>query len=158
VSSALVAGNLQARVSVLFDQGSWTTPWADVPSGSDATATFNAIDHPVAVTNAGAVTERWACRFTNTNAFDVYGEHLGLVASGNTSTDCAPINAATGLPYFTIPAAGWGGGWAVGNVMRFNTIGAEVPVWVIRTVQQGPATADADSSPCWSAATWTSPD
>lgn len=29
--------------------------------------------------------------------------------------------------------------------MRFNTIGAEVPVWVIRTVQQGPATADADS-------------
>ena len=144
VSSALVAGNLQARVSVLFDQGSWTTPWANVPSGSDATATFNAIDHPVAVTNAGAVTERWACRFTNTNAFDVYGEHLGLVASGNTSTDCAPINAATGLPYFTIPAAGWGGGWAVGNVMRFNTIGAEVPVWVIRTVQQGPATADAD--------------
>lgn len=146
VSSALMAGTLQARVSVLFDQASFTTPWSDVVSGAEATATFNAIDHPISVTNGGAVTERWAIRFTNTNAFDVIGEHLGVIASGNTSTDCAPINTAsgTGLPYFVLPAAGWGGGWSVGNVLRFNTVGAEIPVWVIRTVQQGPATADAD--------------
>ena len=29
-----------------------------------------------------------------------------------------------GLPYFTIPAAGWGGGWATSNVLRLNTVGA----------------------------------
>lgn len=146
VSSALMGGTQQARVSVLFDQASFTTPWSDVVNGAEATATFNAIDHPIGVTNGGAVTERWAIRFTNTNAFDVIGEHLGVIASGNTSTDCAPINTAsgTGLPYFVLPAAGWGGGWSVGNVLRFNTVGLEIPVWVIRTVQQGPATADAD--------------
>ena len=40
------------------------------------------------------------------------------------------------MPYFRLPALGWGNGWATGNVLRFNTIGAQFPVWVVRTVQQ----------------------
>ena len=55
------------------------------------------------------------------------------------------INPATGEPYFTLRATGWGGGWAAGNVLRFNTVGALFPVWVVRTIQQGPETVPNDS-------------
>ena len=84
-------------------------------------------------------------RITNTTAFNVIGEHVGVIATGTTSTETAPINPATGKPYFTIAAMGWGSGWAAGNVLRFNTIGALFPVWVVRTIQQGPETVTNDS-------------
>ncbi len=145
VSSALVAGDQRARVSVLFDQATWDGSYKDSLVGSAATATYNAAQFPIVVTNRGAITERWVVRFTNTTAFEVIGEHVGLIAVGNTGTDCSPINPATGVPYFSIPANGWGSGWAAGNVLRFNTIGSIFPVWCVRTVQQGPETVTNDS-------------
>lgn len=144
VSSALVAGDLFARVSLVFDQGTWNGGWSDEPVGSAATATFNHTQYPITVTNRGALTERWIVRFTNNTSFEVIGENVGVIATGNTSTDCAPINPATGVPYFRLPALGWGNGWATGNVLRFNTIGAQFPVWVVRTVQQGPESVPDD--------------
>lgn len=138
VASALVQGDVFARTSLTFDQQSWTGAWSDSLIGNDATATFNAALYPIAVSNAGALTERWAVRFTSNLGFEVIGEHVGIVATGNTSANCAPINPATGAPYFSIPALGWGSGWVPGNVLRFNTEGAQLPVWVVRTVQQGP--------------------
>lgn len=144
VASALVAGDLFARVSLVFDQATWSGAWSDVASGSAATATFNNTQYPIRVTNRGALTERWVVRFTNSTSFEVIGENVGVIATGNTSTDCAPNNPATGVPYFHLPALGWGNGWATGNVLRFNTIGAQFPVWVVRTVQQGPESVPDD--------------
>jgi hypothetical protein len=144
VSSALIAGDLFARVPLVFDQASWNGTFSDTP-GTTATATFNNTTYPITVTNRGALTERWAIQFTNSTNFNVIGENVGVIATGNTSTNCAPINPNTGVPYFTIPALGWGSGWATGNVLRFNTIGAMFPVWVVRTVQQGPETVPDDS-------------
>ena len=40
VSSALVAGDLFARVNLVFDQGSWNGDWSDEPSGSPACRHF----------------------------------------------------------------------------------------------------------------------
>jgi hypothetical protein len=144
VSSALIAGDLFARVSLVFDQATWNGAWSDAPAGSAATATFNHTQYPIQVTNRGALTERWAVRLTNTTSFEVIGENVGVIATGNTSADCAPINPATGVPYFRLPALGWGNGWATGNVLRFNTIGSQFPVWVVRTVQQGPESVPDD--------------
>jgi len=146
VSSALVVNDLRARVSVIFDQTTWNgSTWADSVSGSAAVATFNDAQFPITVTNRGALTERWLVQFTNTTAFNVIGENVGVIASGNINTNCAPINPATGVPYFTIPALGWGAGWTTGNVLRFNTIGSIFPVWCVRTVQQGPETVTNDN-------------
>lgn len=145
ISSALVAGDMQTYVSVVFDQLSWTSVWSDAQIGNSATGTFNDITYPIEVTNVGAITERWYAVFTNTNTFNIVGEHVGVIATGNTSTDCAPTNPATGQPYFTIPALGWGSGWALGNVLRFNTVGSIYPVWVVRTILQGPETVDQDT-------------
>jgi hypothetical protein len=144
VSSALIAGDLHARVSTSFDQATWTNTWSDDRIGSAASGTFNTIANPLVVANKGALTERWAIVFTNTTAFNIIGEHIGVIGTGNTATNCAPTNPSTSTPYFTIPAAGWGAGWAAGNAFRFNTVGAEYPVWVIRTTQQGAPTVDDD--------------
>jgi hypothetical protein len=139
ISSALVAQDLKARVSVLFDQATWdSVTYADAVTGSVAPGTYNDILAPLIVTNKGAVTEKWALRFTNTTTFDVIGEHVGTISSGTIATDTSPLNPATGSPYFTIRGIGWGSGWAVGNVLRFNTVGALFPVWIVRTIQQGP--------------------
>jgi hypothetical protein len=141
VSSALIAGDLKARVSVLFDQATWNgTTWLNGVSGTAATGTFNDVLSPIVVTNKGAVSERWALVFTNTTSFNVIGEHVGVIAIGSTNTDISPNNPATNTPYFKVPALGWGIGWAAGNILRFNTVGAMTPVWVVRTIQQGPNT------------------
>lgn len=146
ISSALVAGDVFARVSKVFDQGSWDgVTWSDELQGSAATATYNTALSPLAVTNEGALTERWIIQFTSTTAFRVIGEHVGVIATGSINADCSPINPNTSSPYFTIPALGWGTGWAVGNILRINTVGAEFPVWVVRTIQQGPETVTNDS-------------
>lgn len=144
ISSALVAGDLFARVPLAFDQASWNGVFSDTP-GTAATATYNRSTYPIAVTNRGAITERWAIRFTSSLGFEVIGENVGVIGTGNTNAVCAPINPNTGAPYFSIDPLGWGAGWATGNVMRLNTIGAMFPVWVVRTVQQGPETVTRDS-------------
>lgn len=144
VSSALIMGDLHARVSIFFDQQTWTG-WADTLSGSVATGTYNSTTYPVTVTNKGAIQERWEILFTNTNTVSVIGETVGQIVSGHSITeDLAPINPATGVPYFSLLALGWGGGWAAGNVVRMNTVAANYPVWVARTVLQGNPTTQSD--------------
>lgn len=143
LSSALLFGDLQALVTSLFDQQTWTNVWSDAVIGSGAPGQYNDIDFPVEVLNESAVTERWRITFTSPTAFVVFGENLGQIASGNTTTDLAPINPVTGDPYFVLRAAGWGGGWATGNTLRFNTVGANGPLWIARTILAG-ATLEGD--------------
>src|SRR5690606_7942381 len=145
VSSALIVGDMQARYANLFEQTTWTSVWSNTLIGSAPSGQFNDTLYPIAVTNRGTITERWALIFTSTTAFRVVGEFSGEIAQGNTATTCAPVNPNTGVAYFTINPLGWGaGGWAVGNVLRFNTVGADFPLWIARTVLQAEATGDSD--------------
>lgn len=144
VSSALIIGDLHARVSVLFDQQTWSG-WFDTAQGSAATGTYNKAQYPVVVANRGAIQERWEIVFTNTTTVNVIGETVGqIVTAHNVTNDLAPINPATGTPYFTLEALGWGAGWSAGNVLRFNTVAAHYPVWCARTVLQGNPTVNDD--------------
>jgi hypothetical protein len=143
-SSALAIGDVFARVYNYIEQGTWTGVWSDLLIGAAPLANFNETSYPPITTNKGAITERWALIFTNTTAFNIVGESVGNIGTGSTALECAPLNPATGLPYFTIPALGWGNGWGVGNVYRFNTAACGAPLWVVRTVLQGPATLQDD--------------
>ena len=139
VSSALEFGDRKARVSLTFDQATWNgVEWADAPTSAVAAATYNTTLAPIVVTNKGASTERWALWFTSATQFRIIGEHVGQIGTGDINTDCKPINPATGEPYLEVKALGWGTGWANGNVLRINTVGALAPVWIVRTVQPGP--------------------
>lgn len=146
VSSALVIGDLQARATRPFDQATWTGEWSDDVVGSDTTAEYNDTQYPIAVSNDGATQEHWLIKFTAPTTVDVIGESVGQIATGlSTATEIAPLNPATGQPYFSIDPLGWGAGWSTGNCLRFNTYAANYPVWVARTVKQGPAQGSSDS-------------
>ena len=144
VSSALILGDMFARVTNIFEQNTWTGAWSDDLIGSAPLASFNNTLYPITVTNAGATQERWAVIFTSSTAFKVVGEYSGQIAVGDINTDFAPINPATGVPYLTIPALGWGQGWATGNVLRLNTIAANRPVQIARTILQSETASGSD--------------
>lgn len=147
VSSAVAWGDLQARIHTWFAQQTWSQGapnWTDAPVGNTTTAQYNQLSYPPIITNAGGIAGKWALVFTSSTAFNVVEERLGVITTGNTSTDCAPINALTGQPYFTIRWQGWGSGWAAGNAVRFNTDSALGPMWCIRTVISGQGTVDDD--------------
>lgn len=143
VSSALLFGDLYGRVSNVFDQGTWTGVWSDSLLGDQANAQYNDVSYPIEILNDGAVQERWRIQFTSGTAYQCFGEQSGMIATGSTGADFAPLNPLTNLPYFTVRAAGWGGGWSVGNQLRFNTYPAGAPIWLARTILPGAAlTAD----------------
>lgn len=139
ISSALLIGDTYARVHSVFDQASWLGAWVDSVDGEPANAEYNAVLYPIEVTNAGAITERWRLQFTSSTSFQCYGQSSGLIATGSTSADFAPINPLTSEPYFVVRSSGWGAGWAVGNNLRFNSVSAAAPVWAIRTILPGAA-------------------
>lgn len=138
-STALRFGDRFARVSRVYDQASWNgTTWYDGvdPSKGEALGTFSHGQHPVVVANRGAITERWALRLrTDGQTFDLIGQHLGQIASGNINSDFSPVHVAAGAPYMTVPAAGWGGLWVGGNVVFIDTIGAEAAIDCVRCTQ-----------------------
>jgi len=145
VGSALVIGDMQARYTRKFVQPTWSNAWADEPIGGAISANYNDALYPIAVTNNGAIQERWALVFIDATNFKCVGEYTGeLALRGTINSDYAPINPVTGAPYFTVKKEGWGAGWASGNVLRFNTIAATYPVWVIRTVKQSEPTVLSD--------------
>lgn len=143
VSSCLLHGDRRARVSAVWDQAIWNGTWSDTLAGSEATASLDVIAHPIELTNEGAETERWLLRWTSTTNVELIGQRRGLVYSGPFNADVAPINPRTraadgsgGVPYLRIPVAANGGGWAAGNVVRINTVGALADIWIARSIQQ----------------------
>lgn len=134
VSSLAPLGDLQAVAGSSFSQQTWTRVFSDTLIGSPISANYNRAGYDIAVSNIGSETERWAIVFTSATDFKLIGEKLGQIATGSTAAAFLPTNPATGQPYFNIPAAGWGTGWAVGNVLRFNTTGARAPFWLMRSI------------------------
>ena len=147
ISSAVVYGDLQARVHNFFSQKVWDSGnpnWTDERNEDNTTAKYNTVNYPIQVANKGAIYGKWAIIFTSGTAFKVVEEKLGIIDTGTTGTNTAPINPETGTPYFSILADGWGVGWSPGNVVRFNTDGCLAPVWICRTVLSGQGTETDD--------------
>lgn len=145
VSSALLFGDLQAQNPVFFSQQTWQNVWSDILSGSTTTAQYNRTLFPLSVVNADATTERWAFIFQGPTSGVIVGETLGQIGTFSTAADASPLNPITGKPYFTLRKDGWGSGWGVNNVLRFNTIGPNAPIWFARTVLPGAEATLGDS-------------
>jgi hypothetical protein len=146
VSSLLWCGDLFASVTTPFAQQSWTSVWSDALIGSVITPQFSHQVYPIEVTNDGAITERWRIQFTGATTVHVIGEHVGQIATSlSTTADIAPVNPFTSQPYFTIPYEGWGAGWVSGNLLRFNTQGADQAIHCAR-ISQPSASAVTDDN------------
>ena len=142
VSSVLLFGTQFARVAALFDQQAWDgTTWADAPVGNIAAASYNDAAYPIAVTNAGALSERYALKFrADATNFDLIGEFSGGLASGSKNVDFEPRNPFDpAVALFELQALGWGNGWVAGNTL-FMRLEAAMPSFAcIRTVQPSQA-------------------
>jgi len=140
VSSALLFGDLFARVEHVFDQATWTNVWSNSLIGAGATAQYNDVDFPIEVLNESAVNERWRANvLTGGTSVQIIGENLGVVGTFPMNADIAPVNILTGEPYFVLRYQGWGGGWSVGNQLRWNTVAAAPGFWLARTILPGAA-------------------
>lgn len=140
VSSALIGGDLQVRVTAPFGQKAFDNIWADERRGDDIRSRLNVTDFPFVLTDDGTTTDRWAIVWRDAMQFDLFSEALGFVGRYDTLTDLAPINPATNKPYFTLPQGAFGirggvSGWAAGETVRFNTFGTHIGVWILRAVQ-----------------------
>lgn len=140
VSSLLIGDDLAVRVSVPFTQRSWNNVWQDTPNGDQLLNKLKLTDYPMILTDDGAITDRWLIKFISNAQFELYSEALGFVGKFDTLTNLAPINPATGKPYFTIDKLAFGTKtpWAAQDVIRFNTWGTLMPVWVLCAVQPNP--------------------
>jgi hypothetical protein len=149
VHGLIPLGEMVATADVLFSQRTWSRVFADTISGPSVDSLYDDATYPFAVSNAGAIEQRWAIVFhADPTEFSLIGETVGTIAEGNTATDFAPINPSTGTPYFTILAAGWQGDPEIANVLRFNTTPAvsPTPLWVVRSSNVAAFTAGADSA------------
>jgi hypothetical protein len=146
VSSVLAIGDVQARIYNIFTDSSWGNVWQDSRKYDPTSAQYDTVNYPLITKNKSSVKERFACVFTSSTTVNVLGEHLGVILTNAPITaDIAPVNPATGEPYFTIRYEGWGSGWSAGQVLRFNCDAGNFPVWFCRTTQQGPATENSDN-------------
>jgi hypothetical protein len=143
VASVQVLGDLQSRVSEVWDMTSWSGNWS--ARDTSATANLNVIDYPISVTNQGAVNEEWLLLMTSSTSYRCIGKSLGQIATGDTINTFAPINPRTAQPYFVLPASAWGGGWTPGEAIRFTTFAASKPTMLVRSVSPGHSMIDKDS-------------
>jgi len=156
ISNAIVKGDLQASYDTWFTQQTWDgSTYSDTQIGNPADGTYDHVTYPVIVTNHGAEDGKWAIEITSvidTDTFvvSVNNEHLGVVQAGITVGDgganIAITNPNTGAVYFTLSNAGWGIGWQVGNIIRFNTIEAGAPLWIARVINARASDTTDDSS------------
>jgi hypothetical protein len=135
VSSVQDLGDLQARVSTVRDMTAWANNWTQ--DGTPTTASVNVVDYPFEVRNDTAINEDWVLIFTSATAFRCVGKRIGQVATGDSINDFAPINPLTLAPYFIIRTGAFGGGWAIGEAIRFATYASSKPAMLLRTVQSG---------------------
>jgi len=109
------------------------TVWTE----NTVSGSFDETNHPLVMYNDGTVFETWTLTKGAGVGFSVSGAYYGALADGATTTDYSPLNPDTGIPYFTLSAAGWGAGWAEGETLVFNTIPSAVPVLLEEVVPAG---------------------
>tara|TARA_Y100000034_G_scaffold134988_1_gene205166 strand:- start:3372 stop:5456 length:2085 start_codon:yes stop_codon:yes gene_type:complete len=144
VSSVYVLGDLQAYTKDERTLSAWQNNFDD--TGAIASSAVNTVQYPIELSNLGSIAQKWAVVFTSTTAFNVYGEHVGLVYSSDTTVDCAPINSFAASPYFTIRKEAFGAGLNPGECFLFETTTASKPIMLTRSVSPGHSNIERDNS------------
>lgn len=144
VSSVQVLGDFQGQTKDERTLAAWQNNFGD--TGAAASSAINTTQYPIELTNIGAIAQRWAIVFTSTTAYNVIGESVGNIYSGDTLNDCAPINSFAGAPYFTLRKAAFGAGLNPGEAFLFETLAASKPIMVTRSVSPGHSEIVRDNS------------
>ena len=104
---------------------------------TSAAGTFDSVGQPVQPHGIGSIEQLWTLTFSSSTTFTASGDTVGAVGTGNTSTNFVPANPAFSKPYFTVPAAAFGGTYANGDTVQFRTHPASIPIWYKQVVPAG---------------------
>jgi len=123
-------------VSSVYNAGD-VAALADSYSISSPAGSYDDGNYPAAPDHVGTIEQTWTVTFTGATTFGVVGDTVGSVGSGSTGADFSPANPDEGKPYFIIPSGGWGGTWADGDTLTFQTHPCAAPVWYRHAVPAG---------------------
>lgn len=144
IASALTWGNVGARVFNLYSQTTFIN-WESQLHGTDTAAKYDDLNFPLQINNKDSFSGHFIIEFTSSAVVRIVEKSLGVIADGlPISGNLAPLNPATGFPYFTMLSGGFGSGWLTGNVIYFEVESGSVNFWLIRTVQSGTLTLTED--------------
>jgi len=121
-------------VSTVVDMGDIETS-SDSWTETSPAGTYDETTYPLVLYNVGSVTDSWTLTFSDATNFSVTGASTGSLGAGDTSTDFQPSNGSS--YYLKIDKDGWGGTWAVGDTITFNTVHAGKGLWVKEVVPAG---------------------
>lgn len=127
VAAVIEAGDVLCSIS----------DWAETGAG-----TYDETTYPVLPDNLGTVEQTWTLTFSDASTFSVVGDTAGSVGSGTVGSNFAPTNPASSKPYFTLRSAGFGGTWAAGNTIVFQTHPPAVPVYLDWVIPAGAESID----------------
>jgi hypothetical protein len=82
----------------------------------------------------GGIDQHFTLTFTSATVFNIVGDTLGSVGSGNIGSGASPVNADFTKPYFVMESAGFGGTFQAGDMIEFDTISASQGIWFERIV------------------------
>lgn len=119
-STRLASIYKQASIVALFDNFSVTS----------SAGTYNTTTAPVLLNGIGTVEQTWTLTFTSASAYNISGDTLGAIGSGNTSGGAAPVNADFSQVYFTLASAGFGGTFVAGDTIVFQSHPAALALFV----------------------------
>jgi len=146
-SGSTVTVELSGQVAGAFDVAStfgsgciYMDEVACAFSNWDITSTSGTYDdttYPLVLHNKGTVQEDWVLSFTSSTNFSVSGGFYGTIGTGSIGSTFAPINPDTGVAYFTLNTAGWGGTWANGDTVSFTTSPSALPILLEEEVPTG---------------------
>ena len=138
-TTAVLANNYTTaaggRVMSIYNYGDVTCVvdnWVETGAG-----TYDETGYPVVCDNIGTIEQTWTLTFSDATNYTIAGDTVGAVGAGTILVDFAPSNPAFSKPYFTMEFEGFGGTWATGNTIVFQTHPAAVPIWEKRVVPAG---------------------
>lgn len=126
VASVIAAGDIEATISNFVK--------------TSVAGTFDTATYPVDPDAIGSIEDSWVLTFTSATQFSIVGTRAGNVGTGTTGTATIPLNPDNGQPYFSITNQSFGGTWATGNTITFQTHPAAYPLWFKRIVPAGATT------------------
>ncbi|MCA1807445.1 MAG: hypothetical protein LC687_06335 [Actinobacteria bacterium] len=135
IEDSFVAGD--AWIATVYDAGTIETSFDNFVVTSTS-GTYDESTYPPILNNLGAIEQTWTIEFTSGTTFTVTGDTVGLLGtSGDTSSDYDHNNPNSGYSYFTLESAGFGGTWASGETIVFQTHPIEFAFWQDRIVPVG---------------------
>lgn len=115
-------------------------PAIQTPAVTSAAGTVNAAQ--ITVQPDSAIPDTITMTFTSATNFTASGVAAGSLGSGAIGATFAPTNPVTGAPYFSIPAAFWGGTFTSGDTVEFVVDATVWAVWLALITPAGMASVN----------------